>query len=194
LKVQNFRKGNYLYLIFLILVNMADINEKFDDKIKNLEETIPYLKGEVNCAVLTLTSVLEILSIPELQSFYYNNLAVPLAGGFGGFKSEKGWKGPCGAVCGGCAAIGIIIGGKGKLKFRDHMKTYQKAAIYAHNFEKEFGSVACKELCGTDFSDLNSINEYMENKIWEKQCYKYVVFGVDQVRKLTSSELKRKWQ
>lgn len=193
MNVQHFRKGNYLYLIFLILVNMAEINEKFDDKIKDLEENLPYLKGEVNCAVLTLTSVLEILGIPELQSFYYNNLTVPLAGGFGGFKSEKGWKGPCGAVCGGCAAIGIIIGGKEKLKFRDHMKVYQKAAIYAHNFEKEFGSVACKELCGTDFSDLNSINEYMENKVWEKQCYKYVVFGVDQVKKLTSSELKRKW-
>ena len=173
---------------------MSEINERFNDKIKNLEETIPYLKGDVNCSALTLTTVLEILGIPELKSFYFNNLAIPLAGGFGGFKSEKGWNGPCCAVCGGCAAIGIIIGGQKKLKFRDHMKVYQKAATYAHNFEKEFGSVACKDLCGTDFSDLNSINLYMKNKIWEKQCYKYVVFGVEQVKKLTSLELKKKWK
>lgn len=173
---------------------MSEINERFNDKIKNLEETLPDLKGEANCSVLTLTSVLEILGIPELQSFYFNNLAVPLAAGFGGFKSKKGWNGACGAVCGGCAAIGIIMGGQKKLKFSDHMKVYQKVAKYAHNFEKEFGSVACKDLCGTDFSDLDSINLYMENKIWEKQCYKYVVFGVDQIKKLTKLDLKKKWQ
>lgn len=23
----------------------------------------------------------------------------------------------------------------------------------------------------------------MENKIWEKKCYKYVIFGVDQIKK-----------
>lgn len=172
----------------------SDINDRFNEKIKDLEETLPYLKKEVNCSALILTNILEILDIPELKSFYFNNLAVPLAGGFGGFKSEKGWKGPCGAVCGGCAAIGIIIAGKERLKFRDHLKVYQKAAIYAHKFEKEFGSVACKELSNTDFSDLNSVNNYVENKIWEKQCYKYVVFGVDQVRKLTQFELKKKWQ
>ncbi|GAH14030.1 unnamed protein product, partial [marine sediment metagenome] len=43
-----------------------------------------------------------------LESVFFNNLAIPLAGGFGGFKSMHGWKGPCGAICGGCAAIGII--------------------------------------------------------------------------------------
>jgi len=171
-----------------------EINDRFNEKIKELEETLPYLKKDVSCAALTLTSILEILDLPELKSFYFNNLAVPLSGGFGGFNSLKGWKGPCGAVCGGCAAIGIILAGQERLKFRDHIKTYQKAAIYVHNFEKEFGSVACQELCGLNFSDLNSVNKYMENKIWEKQCYKYVVFGVDQVRKLTSFELKKKWQ
>lgn len=170
-----------------------DLNAQFDERIKKLEETLPKLEGEKNCAALTLTNIIDILGISEINNFYFNNLAVPLAGGFGGFKSIKDWKGPCGAVNGGCAAIGVILGGRKRLKLKDHLKTYQKAAIFAHYFEKEFGSVTCQELSGTDFSDLSSVNEYLSNKVWERQCYKYVIFAIDQIRKLTAFELKKKW-
>ena len=170
-----------------------DLNSQFDKRIKKLEETLPKLEGEKNCAALTLTNVVDILGISEVNSFYFNNLAVPLGGGFGGFKSIKRWKVPYGAVSGGCAAIGLIIGGRKRLKLKDHLKTYQKAAIFAHYFEKEFGSVACQELCGTDFSDLSSVNEYLSNNVWEKQCFKYVIFALDQIRKLLAFELIKKW-
>ncbi len=140
-----------------------NINTRFDERIKYLEKALPKLEGEINCASLVLTNIISILEIPEIEAFYFNNLVIPLAGGFGGFKSMKEWKEPCGAVCGGCAAVGIIIGGREKLKFRDHLKTYQKASRFVHYFEKEFGSVACQELCGTGFNDLNSVNEYQTN-------------------------------
>ncbi|UCD01659.1 MAG: C_GCAxxG_C_C family protein, partial [Promethearchaeota archaeon] len=129
-----------------------DLDSQFKEKIKKLKETLPKLEGERNCAALTLTNVADILGISELNRFYFNNLAVPLGGGFGGFKSIKDWKGPCGAVSGGCAAIGLILGGREQLKLKDYLNTYQKAAIFAHYFEKEFGSVACQELCGTAFN------------------------------------------
>ncbi|MFX1259287.1 MAG: C-GCAxxG-C-C family (seleno)protein, partial [Promethearchaeota archaeon] len=103
-----------------------NINERFDKKIKILKQSLPKMKEDINCAALTLTNILNVIG---LDTFYFNNLAIPLAGGYGGFKSIKGWKGPCGAVNGGCAAIGIIIGGKERLKFKDHMKVYKKAAI-----------------------------------------------------------------
>lgn len=167
---------------------VKDINLRFDEKIKNLEETLPKLETNVNCAALTLTNILEILGV---NNFYFYNLAVPLAGGFGGFKSLKGWKGPCGAVCGGCAAIGIIIGGQKKLT--QNLEAYQTAAKFVHYFEKKFGSTSCYGLCGIEFSDLDSVNEYIESKKWEKQCYKYVLFAIDKVRELTASDLKKKW-
>jgi C_GCAxxG_C_C family probable redox protein len=171
-----------------------DILKNIDEKIKQLEKSLPTLKGEINCAALTLTSILDALDTPELKSFYFNNLAVPLAGGYGGFRSERNWNGPCGVINGGCAAIGIITGGKERLMFRDHMKTYQKAASFVHTFEKEFGSIECKKLSGTDFSDMNSITHYQENKIWENQCYKYVIFAIEQIKRITALEIKRKWQ
>lgn len=169
---------------------VKDINLRFDEKIKNLEETLPKLETNVNCAALTLTNILETLG---LDNIYFHNLAIPLAGGFGGFKSLKGWKGPCGAVCGGCAAIGIIMGGQKKIKIDENLEVYQTAAKFVHYFEKEFGATTCYELCGTDFTDLESANNYIESKKWEKQCYKYVLFAIDKVRELTALDLKKKW-
>jgi tetrahydromethanopterin S-methyltransferase subunit H len=75
-----------------------NINARFDEKVKELEERLPKLRTGVNCAELTLTSILDVLGI---KNSIINNLMIPLAGGFGGYKSEKGWQGACGAVCGG---------------------------------------------------------------------------------------------
>jgi C_GCAxxG_C_C family probable redox protein len=167
-----------------------NIFEKFDDKIKELEEYLPKLNEGVNCAELTLTSVLDTLGIDNGLS---HNISIPLAGGFGGYKSKNGWQGPCGAVSGGCAAIGAIIGGKNRMKNDLIPVAYLKASKFASNFEEQFGSVVCSELCGYDFSDPNGFMEYRENNIWEKKCYKFVIWAVNEVRKLSKKDLKKKW-
>ncbi|MBA7560795.1 hypothetical protein ES708_02426 [subsurface metagenome] len=159
-----------------------NINAKFDEKIKELEEK--------NCAELTLTSVLDVLGI---NNGIINNLMIPLAGGFGGYKSEKGWQGGCGAVCGGCAAAGVILGGKERMSNELIPIAYLKGAKFATDFEKEFGTVVCSELCGYDFSDPNAFLEYEKNNIWEKTCSKYVIWAVDHVRKLMRKDLRKKW-
>ena len=89
-----------------------DILKRFDERIKKLEKSLPLLKNGGNCAELTLTNVMEILGI---DNFFFHNLAIPFAGGFGGYKSKTGWMGACGAVSGGIAALGIVLGGQEKL-------------------------------------------------------------------------------
>lgn len=168
-----------------------DINVRFDDKINELENSLPNLKEGINCAELTLTSVLDILGI---DNYLFHNLAMPLAGGFGGYKSKEGWQGACGAVVGACAALGIIIGGQEKMKDDKMAVAYLKASKYCSEFEKEFGSVVCPQLCGYDFSDLNAMMEYQKNKTWSKTCYKFVVWAVDKVRQLTKRDLKKNWK
>ena len=170
---------------------MQDIDIRFDEKLKELNELLPTLKEGVNCAELSFTSVLDILGIDKP---IFHNLAIPLAGGFGGFKSENGWQGACGAVCGGCLAIGLIMGGHERMDNDTMLEVYLKAAKFASEFEKEFGSVVCTELCGYDFSDLEGLTEYRKSGTWAKKCYNYVVWAVDKVRKLTSSDLKKKWK
>lgn len=170
--------------------DQADMNKLFDEKIEELEKNLRFGEGDKNCAAWTFTSILDVLG---LENFFFNNLAIPLAGGFGGFKSMHGWKGPCGAVCAGCAAIGIIMGGQKPIKFGAKPRIYLRAAKFVHYFEKEFGSVICEDLCGIDFSDPIGLQKFLDVDIWGKTCYKYIIKAVDLVRKVTDKELIRKW-
>ncbi|MFX0036193.1 MAG: C-GCAxxG-C-C family protein [Candidatus Hermodarchaeota archaeon] len=168
-----------------------EINEKFDKKLKELNSSLPQLKKGINCAELTLTSVLEILGI---DNYLFHNLAIPLAAGFGGYKSEKGWQGACGAVCGACASIGVILGGQEKMDNDTMLMAMSKAAKFAKHFENKFGTIVCSELCGYDFSNPEVIEEYRENDIWAKICYNFIIWALDEIRRLTSGELKDKWE
>lgn len=167
-----------------------DINTRFDEKVKELEENLPKLRTGVNCAELTLTSILDILGINNTT---INNLMIPLAGGFGGYKSEKGWQGACGAVCGGCAATGVILGGKDRMANELIPVAYLKSAKFASDFEKKFGSVVCSALCGYDFSDPNAFMQYQQNNIWKNTCFKFVIWSVDHIRTLMRNDLRKKW-
>lgn len=170
---------------------MQNIDIRFDEKLKELNDLLPQLKEGVNCAELTLTSVLDILG---LDNYIFHNLAIPLAGGFGGYKSKNGWQGACGAVCGGCSAIGVIMGGHERMDNETMLKAYLKAVKFTNEFEKEYGSVVCPELCGYDFSQSEGMIEYRKSGAWAKKCYYYVVWAVDQVRKLTRGELQKNWE
>ena len=89
---------------------MMDIDSKFDEALEQLKESLPK-ETIAGCAEATMRNILSILGIEE---GLINNIMIPLSGGLGGYKSEKGWSGPCGAVVGGCAAVGAILGGKEK--------------------------------------------------------------------------------
>jgi len=71
---------------------------------------------------------------------------------------------------------------------------YFKAAKYCREFENQFGSVVCSELCGYDFSKPENYLKYREDGIWGKTCYKFVVWAIDNIRKLNQEELKEKWE
>jgi C_GCAxxG_C_C family probable redox protein len=168
-----------------------DINARFDEKLKTLTDSLPKLREGINCAELTLTSILDVLRI---DNYIFHNLTMPLAGGFGGYKSKKGWQGACGAVAGGCAALGVILGGHEKMKDDKMAVAYLKAAKFASEFEKEFGSVVCSELCGYDFSTSKGMTEYQKNKTWSKTCYKFVLWAVDHLSKSTKRDLNKNWK
>jgi len=172
------------------MTEKKDIMTRFDKKLQELRRDLPIVKGDENCAELTLTSVLDVLGV---DNYIFHNLAMPLAGGFGGYKSKEGWMGACGAVVGACAAIGVIMGGKTKMDNETMEMAYLKAAKYANEFEREFSSIVCSQLCGYDFSQPEGFLEYKKSKAWETTCYKFVIWAVDTVRKLTKEDLERKW-
>jgi hypothetical protein len=169
----------------------SNINAKFDEKIKELEKTLPDVNpAEGGCAEITFTSILDILGF---QNGLFHNLMIPLMGGLGGYKSKKGWAGPCGVVCGSCAAIGVIIGGREKMSKDLVPIAFIKSKQFPTAFEKEFGSVVCPDLCGYDFSKQEAFVEYFKNNVWEKTCYKFITWAVDTVRDITQEELVTQW-
>ena len=168
-----------------------EIQIRFDEKIKELEQTLPTMTEGVNCCALTFNSILNVLGIDDHK---FHNLAMPLAGGFGGYKAKDGWQGACGAVTGGCAAIGVIMGGDKKMDEPTMNMSYLKAAKYATEFEKQFGTVVCSKLCGYDFSTPQGIVDYIKNDAWAKICHKFVIWAVDKIRRETKQDLRKKWE
>ena len=173
-------------------MSRSDIIIKFEDKLKQLEKFLPTLKqSDINCAELTFTNILQILGI---DNHLFHNAIIPLASGFGGYKSKKGWMGACGAVTGGCASIGIIQGGlKSRMNNLTMFASYLKARKFCSDFETNFGSIVCSEICGFDFSTSDGIKKYIENDVWRNKCYKYILWAINKVQKLTRKELKEKW-
>ncbi len=49
-----------------------DLESKFDEKVKELEVDLPSKKINVNCAELTLTSILEVLGV---DNHIFHNIA-----------------------------------------------------------------------------------------------------------------------
>ncbi len=174
-------------------VMKGEIDFKFDEALKQFEEILPKADPtEGGCADATLGCILSVLGI---EDNFINNIMLPLSGGLGGYKSEKGWFGPCGAVVGGCAAVGAILGGKEKEKILPDLipVAFMKSSQFAKDFKKEFGSVTCPDLSGYDFSDPNAMMEYIKNEVWGKTCYKYVLWAIDHIRNLMKEELKTNW-
>ncbi|MHA2037358.1 MAG: C-GCAxxG-C-C family protein [Promethearchaeota archaeon] len=169
----------------------SNINERFDEKIKELEEILPKINpAEGGCAEITLTAILDILGF---QNGIFSNLMIPLSAGLGGYKSKDGWAGPCGVVCGSCSAIGVIVGGREKMPSKLVPVAYIKGAQFPTSFEKEFGSVSCPDLCGYDLGNQDDFMEYFKNNVWEKTCHKFITWAVDTVRDITQEELVNNW-
>jgi C_GCAxxG_C_C family probable redox protein len=172
--------------------SQIDINKRFEEKLIELESLLPPLGKNIgnSCAADTLNSIIEVLDLKDANNVYFNNLAVPFSG-FAHFKGKNGWKGPCGAISGALAAIGIISGGKDKISDLDVPKVYGKALKFSKRFQEEFGSVMCEDLCGFDVN--TDLKQYVKTRAWENKCCNLILFAVEQVSKVTRKELRQLW-
>ena len=85
------------------------------------------------------------------------------------------------------------MGGQEKLKSIETPPVYVKAQKFASRFEGKFGSVTCKDICGYDLGKPENIKQYVKTRTWENKCIHFVMYAIDQARKLTRRELKSKW-
>jgi len=92
----------------------------------------------------------------------------------------------CGALTGGVMALGIRYGiNEPSLKKR--LKVYKLAQKFYKQFEKQYGSVVCRELIGYDLSKPKELEKARKTKVFEKKCVNFVKKAVEALVELSES-------
>jgi C_GCAxxG_C_C family probable redox protein len=163
------------------LGKIEEIEMRFAGKIEELERELPkkYHGSKIisqNCAMLTMKSFLEIVDRVDVN---YINMAAPLAA----------IAGVCGAVNAGLMISGLITGSFGEKEIH-RLKAAEQGMRFLRRFEAEFASCHCQELTGGyNLLTTKGMEDYIEDKIWEKKCYKHVVKAIGIIGRIYKKQL-----
>ena len=80
----------------------------------------------------------------------------------------------CGAVTGAYMVIGLKYGMGINDNVEAKEKTYQVIREFSERFQKNYGSVLCKELLGCDINTPEGKVYFDQNELFEKKCFQYV--------------------
>jgi C_GCAxxG_C_C family probable redox protein len=84
----------------------------------------------------------------------------------------------CGALTGGVMALGIKYG-TNEPSLEKRLKAYELAQKFYKRFEKQFGSVLCRELIGYDLSNPEELEKTNTANVFEEKCSNFVRKAVE---------------
>jgi C_GCAxxG_C_C family probable redox protein len=167
-----------------IIVKVFRVLEMFPDgdvKVMQVDavcqKAVGYFLGNYNCAQSILLAMFE----------YWNgksDLVPKIATAFGGGIGRCGSV--CGAVTGCIMAIGVRFGTNEPSPAK-RIKAYELAQRFYQQFEKQNGSVLCRDLIGYDLSDPKGLEKAREAKVFEEKCSFFIKDAVAILLELTSS-------
>lgn len=105
-----------------------------------------------------------------------NELIPKIATAFGGGIGRCGSV--CGALSGGVMAIGIKYG-TNEPSVEKRLRAYELANKFYKRFEKQHGSVLCRELIGYDLSNPEELDKARKEKVFEEKCVNFVRKAVE---------------
>ncbi len=132
------------------------------DKAKQAGE---YMRGGLNCA----QSVVKAYA-GELGDG--GNLAVKMASSFGGGMGRNGYV--CGAVTGAALILGARFGFTDPAESGARDKTYDKVNALIERFQKENGTVLCRDLLGIDPKNPEDWKRARDAGAFTKKCPLFV--------------------
>jgi C_GCAxxG_C_C family probable redox protein len=94
------------------------------------------------------------------------NLVPRIATGFGGGIGRSGAV--CGAVVGGTMAIGLRHGRDESSQSSD--RAYALAQQFRRRFEKEMGTISCRELTGLDLTTAEGLQRFRSSDLSRTVC------------------------
>jgi len=111
-----------------------------------------------------------------------NELVPKIATAFGAGIGRCGSV--CGALTGGVMALGIKYGDN-EPSLQKRLKAYKLAQKFYKQFEKNHGSVLCRELIGYDLSDPKELEKARKEKVFEEKCTNFVRNTVETILEFT---------
>ena len=104
-------------------------------------------------------------------------MATPFGGGV------ARWGTICGAVVGGAMGLGFCYGSTRGEEKENREKTYAKVQQMIREFEKEFGTIQCKDLIHLNLLDPADRKKFQEMNL-RQRCSQFVARSAENVRKL----------
>ena len=105
------------------------------------------------------------MAVAEHNGYETENLARLMTGFCGGASRTNG---PCGALQGGIAAIGLLFGRD--TPEDDKTLCYTLTFAYTRNFEKKFGSRNCSGVLPCDISTREGAEQFQKEMLGETVC------------------------
>jgi len=141
------------------------------------ERAVAYFLGGYNCAQSVLLAMFEHWNGK-------NDLIPKIAAAFGGGMGRCGSV--CGAVSGRIMAVGIRLG-TNEPSSEKRTEAYDLAQRVFRHFEKQNGSVLCRELIGYDLSDPKQLEEARKRDVFEEKCTVFISKAVEALLELTEN-------
>ena len=141
------------------------------------EKAVAYFLGGYNCAQSVLLAMFEHWNGK-------NDLIPKIATAFGGGMGRCGSV--CGAVTGGIMAVGMRFG-TNEPSLEKRTEAYELAQRFFRRFEKQNGTVLCRELIGYDLSDPKQLEEARERDVFEEKCTVFISKALEALLELTEN-------
>jgi C_GCAxxG_C_C family probable redox protein len=119
-----------------------------------------------NCAQAVLLVLYEHMN-PEEK----NPIIPKIASGFGGGLGRCG--NVCGALTGAIMAAGLKYGAN-EINQQKKLETYAKTQVLFNKFQKEHGSVMCRDLIQYDLTNPEQLAKAAKENVFETHCSRFI--------------------
>ena len=136
-----------------------------------IQKAVARFQSGFNCTQSVISTLYEHMN-PRKKS----ELIPKIGSGFGG------GIGLCGSVCGSLTGSIMAVGikyGSNESGEDNNAKAYAKSWELFKRFEKQHGSVVCRELIKYDLSKPEQIAKAREENVFEKLCAKFVATAIE---------------
>lgn len=143
--------------------------------MSEVEKAVSCFSEGFMCSQAVLTAYAEQFGVDR-------ETALKVSAAFGGGMGRMGEI--CGAVTGAFMVIGLKYGRTTVQDAKSHEKTNRLVKEFVDGFKSRNGSIVCRELLGCDLSTPEGLKAFVDKKLRDTLCTKFVCDAAEIVRKV----------